>query len=194
MSSSDDVDVQQKKDAASVVTWREYEALRDHLKLLITKQDDHTTREIQNVQLQLGQNDETVQAVQTQVTNVQTQVTELNTHVTAIQQSITALTQAVQNLRPMFERQPAHAHVGGHGENDDADARVHGENYDDLNAHAYGGGRAHGRAPGRGRGFAPIGAHRVAQPVNVQQQDGLGKPKFSIPIFTGSSDLEEYLT
>ena len=40
MSSSDDVDVMQKKTAETPVIWREYEALRDHLTRTFTKQTE----------------------------------------------------------------------------------------------------------------------------------------------------------
>ena len=47
-------------------------------------------------------------------------------------------------------------------------------------------------APAHGRGLAPLGrAHRVP---NQAADDGLGKPKFSIPKFDGSIDPEDYLT
>ncbi|KAK1664885.1 hypothetical protein QYE76_053044 [Lolium multiflorum] len=53
-------------------------------------------------------------------------------------------------------------------------------------------GRGVGRGLPRGvnRGFVEIGARRVPP----QQDDGLGKPKFSIPRFEGTTDVEEYLT
>ncbi|KAK1629656.1 hypothetical protein QYE76_003971 [Lolium multiflorum] len=47
--------------------------------------------------------------------------------------------------------------------------------------------------PGRGdrpRGWAPLGRHGRGQ----DEEDGLGKPKFSIPKFEGGADVEEYLT
>jgi hypothetical protein len=43
----------------------------------------------------------------------------------------------------------------------------------------------------RGHGFVELGARRA---YPQQQDDGLGKPKFSIPKFEGDPDVEEYLT
>ncbi|KAK1648748.1 hypothetical protein QYE76_066553 [Lolium multiflorum] len=40
------------------------------------------------------------------------------------------------------------------------------------------------------RGWAPLGRHGRGQ----DEEDGLGKPKFSIPKFEGGADVEEYLT
>ena len=53
-------------------------------------------------------------------------------------------------------------------------------------------GRGRGNPPGRGRGWVPVGR---AQRLPLQAaDDGLGKPKFSIPSFEGSTDPDEYLT
>ena len=62
------------------------------------------------------------------------------------------------------------------------------------------GGRGGGHAAAMpvGRGFAPLGARcqfdndAFAQPAN-RDDDGLGKPKFTVPKFVGSTDVEEYL-
>ena len=55
------------------------------------------------------------------------------------------------------------------------------------------GGRGHAASPGRG--FHAIGARRFPQPKNNREEDGLGKPKFSIPSFSfDTNDVEEYLT
>jgi hypothetical protein len=61
------------------------------------------------------------------------------------------------------------------------------------------GGRGGGCAgDGGGCGFAPQRVHRqcdhpnFAQPVH-RDEDGLGKPKFTMPKFMGSTDVEEYL-
>ena len=58
---------------------------------------------------------------------------------------------------------------------------------DNLNVNAWG----HAN-PVCGRGFAPIG--RALRVPLQGPDDGLGKPKFSIPKFEGSTDVEEYLT
>ncbi|KAK1626780.1 hypothetical protein QYE76_001095 [Lolium multiflorum] len=42
----------------------------------------------------------------------------------------------------------------------------------------------------RPRGWAPLGRNGRGQ----DEEDGLGKPKFSIPKFEGGADVEEYLT
>ena len=60
MSLSDDVDVMQKKTAETPVIWREYEALRDHLTRTFTSQTEALDTEVQNVQLKLGETDDTV--------------------------------------------------------------------------------------------------------------------------------------
>ena len=69
---------------------------------------------------------------------------------------------------------------------DDADS-VHNEN-EDMMANAHG----RGRGNARGHGFAPIDARRAHVPP--QQEDPLGKPRFSIPSFDGQGDVEDYLT
>ncbi|KAK1651369.1 hypothetical protein QYE76_069174 [Lolium multiflorum] len=48
---------------------------------------------------------------------------------------------------------------------------------------------AHGRGD-RPRGWTPLGHHGRG----LDEEDGLGKPKFSIPKFEGGADVEEYLT
>jgi hypothetical protein len=72
---------------------------------------------------------------------------------------------------------------------DDADDKSgHGDN-EGFAANGRGNGRSNGH-PVCGRGFVHLGAQRVP----IQQDDGLGKPKFSIPRFEGGPDIEEYLT
>ena len=59
----------------------------------------------------------------------------------------------------------------------------------DLQDEAPGIGRGAGRG-NRGRGFVELGRHGR----RFDEEDGLGKPKFSIPKFEGGADVEEYLT
>jgi hypothetical protein len=169
MSSTENVDVMQKKDAATPVTWREFEALRDHMQREIRVASDVLDKDIQSVHLKV---DETTTAVNT-----------VQTSVTTLQASIQALTTAVGEIRTMVQQQPP----------PDEDGSVQGDNAEAANAQGRGVGRGLGRGVGdafRGRGFVPVGAQRVPQ----QQDDGLGKPKFSIPRFEGGTDVEEYLT
>ncbi|KAK1595677.1 hypothetical protein QYE76_018379 [Lolium multiflorum] len=72
----------------------------------------------------------------------------------------------------------------------DEDGSVNGDNADAAAAQGMGRGVGRGLPRGVNRGFVEIGARRVPQ----QQDDGLGKPKFSIPRFEGGTDVEEYLT
>ena len=169
--SSSDVDVMQKKDANTAVTWREFEALRDHMQRQIRVANDVLDKDIQGVHLKV---DEATQAVNT-----------VQTTMTTLQASIQTLTNAVGEIRTMVQpQQPPH----------DDDGSVQGDNAEAVNGPGRGMGRGIGRGVGeafRGRGFVPVGAQRVPlQP----QEDGLGKPKFSIPRFEGGTDVEEYLT
>ena len=157
MATSDEV-VMQKKDDTDVVTWREYEALRDHLTGVFTRTTDAIEKEVQDVQLKLGDNEAAV-------TKIATQVTDLQTSMNTLQQSIDALRLVVEQLPPLEEDV---AHEEGSVCNDNAIP----------NQQANGHGR--GVYPGRGRGFVPLG--RGAQRVPLQAaDDSLGKPKFSIP-------------
>ena len=162
MSSSDEV-VMQKKDDNTTVTWREYEALRDHLTGVINRSTENIDADIQAMQMK-------VEATETTVTNMQAQMTQLQT-------SIQQLTQSVTGLRVAVEQRQ-------HGDHGDDDS-VHGDNEHMM------GNNGHGRGvPGQGR--QP--PHMAARRVPLQEDDGLGKPKFSIPKFEGSPDVEEYLT
>ncbi|KAK1601954.1 hypothetical protein QYE76_027059 [Lolium multiflorum] len=156
-----------KKDPSTPVTWMEYEALRDHLTRELRVTTETFDTEIQGVNLK-------VEEATTAINTVQTSMTTL-------QASMNTLTQAVQDIRTMVQQQPQQPL--------DEDGSVNGDNAD---AAAQGMGRGVGRGLPRGvnRGFVEIGARRVPQ----QQDDGLGKPKFSIPRFEGTTDVEEYLT
>ena len=162
MSASDDV--MQKKSHDTPVVWREYEALRDHLTLTFTKQHEELDSSVQGVELKLGDTENAIKELKTQVTNLQA--------------SLTTLTQSVNAIRLALE-QP------NQDDFDDADS-VHNDN-EDMVGNVHGRGRGHAR----GRGFAPVQPRRVAQP---QEEDPLGKPRFSIPSFDGQGDVEDYLT
>jgi hypothetical protein len=165
--SSSGVDVMQKKPDETPIIWREYEALRDHLERIITRTTDTIDSDIQAVQMKVETTDATVNTMQVQVNDLQT--------------SIQALTQSVNALRLSVEQRPL-----PYADADDESA--HGDN-EDFAAAGRGNGRGNGH-PVRGRGFIPLGAQRVP----FQQDDGLGKPKFSIPKFEGGTDVEEYLS
>ncbi|KAK1631314.1 hypothetical protein QYE76_005629 [Lolium multiflorum] len=126
MSSSDAKIVNRKdKDAADLMTWRDYEALRNEMRRGFRTQDD----ELRGLKRELA---------------------------------VEKLTQQQQQ--------------------EDEDPEIQDE------AHGVGHGVGRGN---RGRGFVELGARRVHP---QQQDDGLCKPKFSIPKFEAGVDVEEYLT
>jgi hypothetical protein len=76
-----------------------------------------------------------------------------------------------------MQRPPPHADA------DDESSHVNNEGFAAAD-------RGNGRGNGHhvhGHVFLPLGAQRVP----FQQDDGLGKPKFSIPRFEGGTDVEE---
>ncbi|KAK1694091.1 hypothetical protein QYE76_010788 [Lolium multiflorum] len=155
-----------KKDPSTPVTWMEYEALRDHLTRELRVTTETFDTEIQGVNLKV---DEATTAINT-----------VQTSMTTLQASMNTLTQAVNEIRTMVQQQPQQPL--------DEDGSVNGDNAD---AAAQGIGRGRGLPRGVNRGYVELGARRVPpQP----QDDGLGKPKFSIPRFEGTTDVEEYLT
>ena len=135
---------------------------------------DHLTLTFNNQHEKL---ENTVQGVDLKLNDTDATVNNIQTTVTAMQTELHTLTEAVNNLRLAIE-QPRQEDF------DDADS-VH-DNDDQLVN-----GRGRGIGQGRGRGFAPVHARRVAQP---QEDDALGKPRFSIPSFDGQGDVEDYLT
>ena len=62
--------VMQKKDDNDIVTWREYEALRDHLTGIFHRNATTTDGNIQAVQLKLDDTEATVQTMQGQITEL----------------------------------------------------------------------------------------------------------------------------
>ncbi|KAK1648851.1 hypothetical protein QYE76_066656 [Lolium multiflorum] len=152
-----------KKDPSTPVTWMEYEALRDHLTRELRVTTETFDTEIQGVNLKV---DEATTAINT-----------VQTSMTTLQASMNTLTQAVHDIRTMVQQQPQQPL--------DEDGSVNGDNAD---AAAQGMGRGRGLPRGVNRGYVELGARRVPpQP----QDDGLGKPKFSIPRFEGGTDVEE---
>ncbi|KAK1694676.1 hypothetical protein QYE76_011373 [Lolium multiflorum] len=146
MSSSDAKLVNQKdKDAADLMTWRDFEALRNEMRREFRIEDDELRGEVQEINQKLDATNKTVTTMADQMTD--------------IQRSLQALQLAVENLTNQQQQQD--------------------EDPDEV--------------PGRGnrpRGWAPLGRHGRGQ----DEEDGLGKPKFSIPKFEGGADVEEYLT
>ncbi|KAK1652441.1 hypothetical protein QYE76_070246 [Lolium multiflorum] len=96
-------------------------------------------------------------------------VTGLADQVTDIQRNIADMLIAIENLTAQQQQQ-----------DDDEDPELE----DDAH-NARGAPRGH-----RPRGWVPLGRNGRGQ----DEEDGLGKPKFSIPKFEGGADVEEYLT
>ena len=156
--------VMQKKDATTPVTWSEH--LRDYLTGMFDKSTSKLEEDVQAVQLKLEENDTTLQGVQTTVNTMQTSMQTLQASIDALRLTIDQRQQQNQQFDDAFE-----------------DGSVANNNQ-----------QIHGRrraAPQQARGFAPLG--RVGR-VPLPDNDILGKPKFSIPSFLGSTDVEEYLT
>ncbi|KAK1613311.1 hypothetical protein QYE76_036984 [Lolium multiflorum] len=136
---------QKDKDAADLITWRDFEALRNEMRREFRIEDDGLMGEVQEINQKLDATNETATAMADQMTD--------------IQRTLQTLQLAVENLTNQQQQQD--------------------EDPDEV--------------PGRGnrpRGWAPLGRHGRGQ----DEEDGLGKPKFSIPKFEGGADVEEYLT
>ncbi|KAK1694366.1 hypothetical protein QYE76_011063 [Lolium multiflorum] len=158
-----------KKDPSTPVTWMEYEALRDHLTRELRVTTEAFDTEIQGVNLKVDEATTAINIVQTSMTTLQA--------------SMNTLTQAVHDIRTMVQQQPQQPL--------DEDGSVNGDNADAAAAQGMGRGVGRGLPHGVNRGYVEFGARRVPpQP----QDDGLGKPKFSIPRFEGTTDVKEYLT
>ncbi|KAK1667569.1 hypothetical protein QYE76_055728 [Lolium multiflorum] len=115
---------QENKNSADIITWREYEALRNEMRREFRTKDD----ELKDMRL------------------------------------------AIENLTAQQQQQ----------QDDDEDPELE----DDAH-NARGAPRGH-----RPRGWVPLGRNGPGQ----DEEDGLGKPKFSISKFEGGADVEEYLT
>ncbi|KAK1613146.1 hypothetical protein QYE76_036819 [Lolium multiflorum] len=145
---------QENKSAADIITWREYEALRNEMRHEFRAQDDELK--------------ETVQAISQKLDATHVTVTTMQDQMTDVQRSLADLRLAVENLTAQQQQ------------DDDDDL----EFQDDAH-------NARGAPRGnRPRGWAPLGRNGRGH----DEEDGLGKPKFSIPKFEGGADVEEYLT
>ncbi|KAK1614782.1 hypothetical protein QYE76_020299, partial [Lolium multiflorum] len=144
---------QENKNSADIITWREYEALRNEMRCEFCIQDDELRGTVQGISQKLDATSETVTTMKDQMTD--------------IQRSLQALHLAVDNLTHQQQQE----------DEDEAE-----DDAPNANRGAARGNRARGFAELRrpGRGF--------------EEEDGLGKPKFSIPKFEGGDDVEEYLT
>lgn len=177
MSSDDERDsmVRQRKEGTAAVTWREYEALRDHL----SRQFNHQCDKLQN----------DLTATDMKLENVLQTANDSAATLTTIQASLATLTRAVQGLTQRQNQPVDDASIhGAHGdefaaeeeEEDEDPARVHHARHGQQ-PHANGGrGGGRGGAP-PGRGFAPVGARRNLGYAANGDDDVLGKPKFNIP-------------
>ncbi|KAK1652406.1 hypothetical protein QYE76_070211 [Lolium multiflorum] len=137
----------ENKNSADIVTWREYEALRNEMRREFRTKDDELKDTVDEIK-------QTLDATNITVTGLADQMTDMRL--------------AIENLTTQQQQ------------DDDEDPELE----DDAH-NARGAPRDH-----RSRGRAPLGRNGRGQ----DEEDGLGKPKFSIPKFEGGADVEEYLT
>ncbi|KAK1607887.1 hypothetical protein QYE76_031560 [Lolium multiflorum] len=149
---------QENKNSADIITWREYEALRNEMRREFRTKDDELKGTVDEIKQTLD------------ATNVT--VTGLSDQMTDIQRNIADMRLAIENLTVLQQQQQQ--------QEDDEDPELE----DDAH-NARGAPRGH-----RPRGWVPLGRNGRGQ----DEEDGLGKPKFSIPKFEGGADVEEYLT
>ncbi|KAK1645417.1 hypothetical protein QYE76_063222 [Lolium multiflorum] len=155
MSASDNKIVnQENKNSADIITWREYEALRNEMRREFRTQDDELKGTVDEIKQTLDATNETVTGLADQMTDIQRNIADMRL--------------AIENLTAQQQQ------------DDDEDPELE----DDAH-NARGAPRGH-----RPRGWVPLGRNGRGQ----DEEDGLGKPKFSIPKFEGGADVEEYLT
>ncbi|KAK1604957.1 hypothetical protein QYE76_028630 [Lolium multiflorum] len=145
---------QENKSAADIITWREYEALRNEMRREFRAQDDVLNGKIDEISQKLDATHVTVTTMQDQMTDVQRNLADLRL--------------AVENLTAQQQQE------------DDDDPELQDDAHNARDA-------PRGNRP---RGWVPLGRNGRGQ----DEEDGLGKPKFSIPKFEGGADVEEYLT
>ncbi|KAK1626726.1 hypothetical protein QYE76_001041 [Lolium multiflorum] len=144
----------ENKSAADIITWREYEALRNEMRREFRAQDEVLNGKIDEISQKLDATHVTVTTMQDQMTDVQRNLADLRL--------------AVENLTAQQQQE------------DDEDPELQDDAHNARDA-------PRGNRP---RGWAPLGRNGRGQ----DEEDGLGKPKFSIPKFEGGADVEEYLT
>ncbi|KAK1612705.1 hypothetical protein QYE76_036378 [Lolium multiflorum] len=137
-----------------IITWREYEALRNEMRREFRTKDDELKGTVDEIK-------QTLDATNVTVTGLADQMTD-------IQRNLADMRLAIENLTAQQQQ------------DDDEDPELE----DDAH-NARGAPRGH-----RPRGWVPLGRNGRGQ----DEEDGLGKPKFSIPKFEGGADVEEYLT
>ncbi|KAK1662362.1 hypothetical protein QYE76_050521 [Lolium multiflorum] len=158
MSASDNKIVnQENKNLADIITWREFEALRNEMRREFRTQDDELKGTVDEIKKMLDATNETVTGLADQMTDIQRNIADMRL--------------AIENLTAQQQQQQ---------QQDDEDHELE----DDAH-NARGAPRGH-----RPRGWVPLGRNGRGQ----DEEDGLGKPKFSIPKFEGGADVEEYLT
>ena len=183
MAENEEYDVTQHQDGNAPVTHLQYRALRMHFQRQLDMHIDPLNTSVQHMDLQ-----------------------------------ITELQQSINEIKAMLEGLGQHADDGSalrddatvnRESADERAARLHQEEQARRLQQAIGGGRGGGRGNlggrGGGRGFGDHrnGAYaeerhdaaynRMGYVPHHRDDDGLGKPKFTIPTFTGSTDVEEYL-
>ncbi|KAK1604934.1 hypothetical protein QYE76_028607 [Lolium multiflorum] len=139
---------------ADIITWREYEALRNEMRREFRAQDEVLNGKIDEISQKLDATHVTVTTMQDQMTDVQRNLADLRL--------------AVENLTAQQQQE------------DDDDPELQDDAHNARDA-------PRGNRP---RGWVPLGRNGRGQ----DEEDGLGKPKFSIPKFEGGADVEEYLT
>ncbi|KAK1599248.1 hypothetical protein QYE76_016772 [Lolium multiflorum] len=149
-----DQSITENKSAADIITWREYEALRNEMRREFRAQDEVLNGKIDEISQKLDATHVTVTTMQDQMTDVQ--------------RSLADLRLAVENLTAQQQQE------------DDDDPELQDDAHNARDA-------PRGNRP---RGWVPLGRNGRGQ----DEEDGLGKPKFSIPKFEGGADVEEYLT
>ncbi|KAK1603493.1 hypothetical protein QYE76_008176, partial [Lolium multiflorum] len=144
----------ENKNSADIVTWREYEALRNEMRREFRTKDDELKDTVDEIK-------QTLDATNITVTGLADQMTD-------IQRTLDDMRLTIENLTIQQQQ------------DDDEDPELEDDAHNARGA-------PHGHRP---RGRAPLGRNGRGQ----DEEDGLGKPKFSIPKFEGGADVEEYLT